>query len=237
MLFQIFACNIFPVLLSAFFIFYYVNTFYQICAQTNILTKMCCKQSLQYQTHAIAIYTITSSILMIIIGQFTLLLCPNDINCEPGNDTLHLLNSQKGKIYCHISLGKQYQYYHGTLTVIVMMFMLLVEIPTSIFLLMGARLRLRYNLIPWLVVTAFKMIFWVVLTCLVVWWAFKGMLHTMNILSADTMLDQTNKTLLQHYYLQYLGQNVSETLKIGDGPSKGWYVKLCTITVLYVNSK
>ena len=174
---------------------------------------------------------------MIIIGQFTLLLCPNDINCEPGNDTLHLLNSQKGKIYCHISLGKQYQYSHGTLTVIAMMFMLLVEIPTSIFLLMGARLRLRYNLIPWLVVTAFKMIFWVVLTCLVVWWAFKGMLHTMNVLSTDTMLDQTNKTLLQRYYLQYLGQNVSDTLKIGDGPSKGWYVKLCTITVLYVNSK
>ena len=192
---------------------------------------MCCKQSLQSQTCVVAIYTISSSILMIIIGQFSLLICTNDMNFENGNATIHSLNSQKGKINCHISLDKQYLYSHRTVTVTTMMFMLLVDIPTSILLLIGASLRLRYNLIPWFAVTAFKMVFWVFFTCLVVWCTFKDMLDKINFLSKDTMSDQTNKTLLHHYYFQYVEQNVSDARIIGDGPSDGWYVKLYIVTV------
>ena len=44
-------------------------------------------------------------------------------------------------------------------------FLLLVDIPTSMLLLIGTNLRLKYYLIPWLIIMAFKMIIYTSVTC------------------------------------------------------------------------
>ena len=124
---------------------------------------MCWERSLQNRAQLIAIMTLAGSIFLVIIGQLSSILCsylPWHVN-KSGSE-LDLKHD------CNVVVSKGYEFSYNIMVSVLTIFVVLVDIPSSMLLLMGTNMKLKYNLIPWLVVDAFKMFSCIIMICLMV---------------------------------------------------------------------
>ena len=121
---------------------------------------MCWQQSLQDRAHFIGISTISASILLLIFVQFLLIACsqtpPENIDSRPLPNTSTIYNDE---------FNESFECPYIVSIAVATTFLLLIDIPTSMLLLIGTHLRLKYYLIPWLIVMALKMLIYTSVTC------------------------------------------------------------------------
>ena len=127
---------------------------------------MCCGKSLQRQAHLVAIITFTFTVFLVILGQLILIKCSS--SSLQGNQSVSNLDL-KSSIDCNTALDDDHEISHTIVVSIITIFAVLFDIPSSMLLLIGTQLKLRYNLIPWLLFNALKMIIYVIVICIVAW--------------------------------------------------------------------
>ena len=132
----------------------------------------------QKQTKMIGVVAICVSITLIVSIQFMLLHClSRERLIKQRNDSSKLQNKN-----CNIRLDKTHQISFRTILFTMMIFLVGIDIPSSMLLIWGAILRLRTYLVPWLCVNAFKML--IIVIFLVIW-----SIHDMGGFANNNILD------------------------------------------------
>ena len=143
---------------------------------TNV--KMCLYTSRQRQTKIVGVITICGSITLIVSIQFILLHCLKSerLKVQPQN------TSAVEEMHCNIRLDMKHEISYRNVSFLMMIFLVGVDIPSSMLLIWGSILKLKTYLFPWLVVNGTKMI--IIVISVVVW-----SIHDMGGFSNISMLD------------------------------------------------
>ena len=139
---------------------------------------MCLDTSRQKQTKMVGVITICGSITLIVSIQFILLHCLKSerLKVRPQNSS-----AIKG-MHCNIRLDTKHEISYRNVSFLMMIFLVGVDIPSSMLLIWGSILKLRSYLLPWILVNATKMI--IIVVSVVVW-----SIHDMGGFSTTSMLD------------------------------------------------
>ena len=139
---------------------------------------MCLDTSRQKQTKIVGVITICGSITLIVSIQFILLHCLQSerLKYRPQNSS-----ADKG-IHCNLRLDTKHEISYRNVSFLMMIFLVGVDIPSSMLLIWGSILKLKTYLFPWLCVNASKMI--IIVISVVVW-----SIHDMGGFSNISMLD------------------------------------------------
>ena len=130
----------------------------------------------------IGVITICGSLTLIVSIQFMLLYClSSDRLIKQRNNT----STVKDK-HCNVQLDGKHQISYRSLTFILMIFLVGIDIPSSMLLIWGSILKLRTYMAPWLCVNAIKMFIIVILA--VVW-----SIHDMGGFNRNGILDLTTE--------------------------------------------
>ena len=122
---------------------------------------MCCNQPLQAQARLIGIATLATSIVLVIFAQSALVFCSSGENSSDSE-----VDSTPR---CDVKLNKNYNMSHTVVLSSITIFLVVLDIPSSMILLLGTKVKLKYHLVPWLFTNAYKMIAIVFSFCLTVW--------------------------------------------------------------------
>ena len=163
---------------------------------------MCLTSSRQKQAKMIGVLTIIVSIMLIVFIQFSLLHClSNDrLNRRQKNASTTKATN------CYIRLDKKHEMSYRSISFLVMIFLVGIDIPSGMLLIWGAMLKLRTKLIPWLFVNVVKMMFIVVFVVV-------GSIHAMGGFTNANILDITDSN--QYRQLGSKLENKEDLLKIG----------------------
>ena len=123
--------------------------------------KMCCNKPLQAQAKLVGSISLIVSIFVVIFLQMTLFLCSSNdgFHSKDGHTILYHKKadfSNKPTKSCNIRLDKKYEYNYVIVISISTIFLVIFDIPSSMLLLWGSKLKLRSYIIPWLIVNGFK---------------------------------------------------------------------------------
>ena len=117
---------------------------------------MCCDKSLQVKVRLIGMGTLSGAFMTIVFVQSMLVFCSYKIN-------------ESKTFKCTIKLDHQHEYSHTGPISAITVFLVLLDIPASVVLLIGASLHMKYNLVPWLALNGIKMILIVILFSVITW--------------------------------------------------------------------
>ena len=127
---------------------------------------MCCQMPLQARIKALAVVSICIGILEAIFGHIHLLVPSHSTESNFTNSSLPCQETIKAN--CRSSdTGNQSQRMQSIHAVIIA-FQLVIDLPTSVLLLIAANLKKRQLLVPWMFVTAIKMLSYVIGCCIFV---------------------------------------------------------------------
>ena len=132
----------------------------------------------QKQTKMVGVITICGSITLIVSIQFMLLHCLSRERLIKQRNNASTMNIKN----CNIRLDKTHQISFRAISFTMMIFLVGVDIPSSMLLIWGSILKLRTYVVPWLCLNAFKM--FIIVIFVVVW-----SIHTMGGFANNNILD------------------------------------------------
>ena len=129
---------------------------------------MCCDKALHVKVRLIGMGTLIGSLVAIVFMQSMLVFC-NSVTSQDKIKEFELHKNKSRTSNCNIKLDHKHEYSHTGPISATTIFLVILDIPISAVLLIGTSLKLKYNLVPWLVLNALKMIIIVIVFCVVVW--------------------------------------------------------------------
>ena len=124
---------------------------------------MCCNKPLQAQAKLVGSISLIVSILVVMFLQMTLFFCSSNDGSHSNNDH-RILNhndsnfSKQPSKNCKIRLDKKHEYNYAIVISVTTIFLVIFDIPSSMLLLWGSKLKLKSYIIPWVIVNGFKAI-------------------------------------------------------------------------------
>ena len=121
---------------------------------------------LQFQVKHIGILTLVCAAILVLLVQMLLVVCSDSQEVEK-----HVNNETESmpRRNCIIKIDHKRELPYSYIASSVTIFLVIIDIPSSVVLLVGTRKKLRNHILPWLVINAFKMILIIVAICIIVW--------------------------------------------------------------------
>ena len=121
---------------------------------------------LQLQVKHIGILTLVCAAILVLLVQMLLVVCSDSQEVEK-----HVNNETESmpRRNCIIKIDHKRELPYSYIASSVTIFLVIIDIPSSVVLLVGTRKKLRNHILPWLVINAFKMILIIVAICIIVW--------------------------------------------------------------------
>ena len=121
---------------------------------------------LQFQVKHIGILTLVCAAILVLLVQMILVVCSDSQEVEK-----HVNNETESmpRRNCIIKIDHKRELPYSYIASSVTIFLVIIDIPSSVVLLVGTRKKLRNHILPWLVINAFKMILIIVAICIIVW--------------------------------------------------------------------
>ena len=136
---------------------------------------MCCGITSQDRVRVIAIFSILLCVVVTLICCFTWLLEKQDQNLLYGNNTTNIsvacdmiLQTSECNLTTPDVFGNDTQQNPQEMKVMLTIFQLVIDLPASALLLIGANLRIKQLLAPWMFIMAVKMLGYVIACCIFV---------------------------------------------------------------------
>ena len=158
---------------------------------------MCCQISLQDRVRAIAILSIIFCIALTIFEYINWLVLEEHSMSNATNVSISC--DAISKMDCNVSTEVNDDNNGIGIKVVLTIFQLLVDLPISVLLLIGAKTRTKQLLAPWMFLTAMKMLGYVIACCIFVQFI---LVHTLDEHLGFGMKHYskpTNDTSEQHY--------------------------------------
>ena len=158
---------------------------------------MCCQISLQDRVRIIGIFSIIFCIVLTIFGHIHLLVSNESWNL---NSTNYLVSCNKSSsIDCNSTMEVDEGQNGVGAKVVLTTFQILVDLPASILLLLGAKTRIKRLLLPWMLLTAIKMLGYVTACCIFVHFILIQILDEKYGFGMKHYPKPTNLTSEQHF--------------------------------------
>ena len=120
---------------------------------------------LQFQVKHIGILTLVCAAILVLLVQMLLVVCSNSQEVEKhGNKTESMPRRN-----CIIKLDHKRELPYSYIASSITIFLVILDIPSSVVLLVGTSRKLRNHILPWLIINGFKMVLITVLICIMVW--------------------------------------------------------------------
>ena len=121
---------------------------------------------LQFQVKHIGILTLVCAAILVLLVQMLLVVCSDSQEVEK-----HVNNETESmpRRNCIIKIDHKRELPYSYIASSVTIFLVIIDIPSSVVLLVGTRKKLRNHILPWLVINGFKMILISVAICIIVW--------------------------------------------------------------------
>ena len=136
---------------------------------------MCCGITSQDRVRVIAIFSILLCVVVTLICCFTWLLEKQDQNLLYGNNSTNIsvecdmiLQASECNLTTPDVFGNDTQQNPQEMKVMLTIFQLVIDLPASALLLIGANLRIKQLLAPWMFIMAVKMLGYVIACCIFV---------------------------------------------------------------------
>ena len=120
---------------------------------------------LQFQVKHIGILTLVCAAILVLLVQMLLVICSNSQEVEKHVNETESTRRRKCIIKLDHKRELPYSYIASSITI----FLVILDIPSSVVLLVGTSRKLRNHILPWLVINGFKMVLITVLICIMVW--------------------------------------------------------------------
>ena len=116
---------------------------------------MCCHKPLQVQATLVGSISLIVSTLVVIFLQMALFFCSSyDENISHYNSSTNISNPLMKS--CNIRLDKKHEYNYAIVISVTTIFLVVVDLPSSMLLFWGSKLKLKSYIIPWVIVNGFK---------------------------------------------------------------------------------
>ena len=120
---------------------------------------------LQFQVKHIGILTLVCAAILVLLVQMLLVVCSNSQEVEKhGNKTESMPRRN-----CIIKLDHKRELPYSYIASSITIFLVILDIPSSVVLLVGTSRKLRNHILPWLIINGFKMVLITVVICIMVW--------------------------------------------------------------------
>ena len=163
---------------------------------------MCCDISAQDRVRAIAIFSIILCITSTILGGISWLL-QDDLSLNGNNNATNISISCDIMLQneCNITTADVYDGAHNQMGIRVLLtvFQLVIDLPASVLLLIGANLRIKQLLVPWMLIMAVKMLGYVIACCVFVQFVLVKILDENMGFGMRHYPKPTNNTNEQHF--------------------------------------
>ena len=164
---------------------------------------MCCDISAQDRVRVIANFSIILCITSTILGGISWLL-HDDPTLKQTNHINNATNISCDIILqneCNITTADVYDGAQNEMgiRVILIIFQLVIDLPASVLLLIGANLRIKQLLVPWMLIMAVKMLGYVIACCIYVQFVLVKMLDENMGFGMKHYSKPTNNTNEQHF--------------------------------------
>ena len=119
---------------------------------------------LQFQVKHIGILTLVCAAILVLLVQMLLVVCSNSKEVEKhGNKTESMPRRN-----CIIKLDHKRELPYSYIASSITIFLVILDIPSSVVLLVGTSRKLRNHILPWLIINGFKMVLITVAICIIV---------------------------------------------------------------------
>ena len=183
-----------------------ISAFYVYQYNVQFDVGMCCGITSQDRVRVIAIFSILLCIVVTLICCFTWLLEKEDHNLLIGNNSTNIsvacsviLQPSKCNLTIPETLGNDTYQNPEEIRVMLTIFQLVIDLPASALLLIGANLRIKQLLAPWMFIMAVKMLGYVIACCIYVQFRLVKMLDEKMGFGMKHYSKLTNDTSQQHY--------------------------------------
>ena len=173
---------------------------------------MCCQMTSECRVKSIAIFSICLSILGAIFGQVNLLMPLERPESNVSGSSMPCEEIVKAD--CDSSISRNHSQTTQSIHAIMTAFQLVIDLPTSVLLLIAANLKKKHLLVPWMFVTALKMLGYVVGCCVFVHFVLIHWLNEYTGFGVINYYSRTNKTAgeEQHYSI-FSGSAVNDVIR------------------------
>ena len=120
---------------------------------------------LQFQVKHIGILTLVCAAILVLLVQMLLVVCSNSQEVEKHVNKTESIPRRNCIIKLDHKRELPYSYIASSITI----FLVILDIPSSVVLLVGTSRKLRNHILPWLIINGFKMVLITVLICIMVW--------------------------------------------------------------------
>ena len=172
----------------------------------QFVVGMCCGITSQDRVRVIAIFSILLCIVVTLICCFTWLLEKEDENLLYGNNSTNvsvvcdmILETSECNLTTTEVFSNDTQQNPEEMRVMLTIFQLVIDLPASALLLIGANLRIKQLLAPWMFIMAVKMLGYVIACCIFVQFRLVKMLDEKIGFGMKHYSKLTNDTSQQHY--------------------------------------
>lgn len=117
---------------------------------------MCCNKPLQAQAKLVGSISLIVSIFVVIFLQITLLFCSSTDDFQILVKVNKTYFSDLPSKSCNIRLDLKHEYNYAIVISVTTIFLVIFDIPSSMLLLWGSKLKLKSYIIPWVLVNGFK---------------------------------------------------------------------------------
>ena len=130
---------------------------------------MCCNEPLQKQAKLVGSISLTVSIIVVIFLQVTLFVCSSNWDGNVNYDNNRTVDSNQQMKNCNIRLDKKHEYNYAIVISVATIFLVVIDIPSSMLLLWGSKLKLKSYIVPWVIVNGFKAIIIIPAFAVIAW--------------------------------------------------------------------
>ena len=120
---------------------------------------------LQFQVKHIGILTLVCAAILVLLIQMLLVVCSNSQEVEKHVNETESMQRRNCIIKLDHKRELPYSYIASSITI----FLVILDIPSSVVLLVGTSRKLRNHILPWLIINGFKMVLITVVICIMVW--------------------------------------------------------------------
>ena len=120
---------------------------------------------LQFQVKHIGILTLVCAAILVLLVQMLLVVCSNSQEVEKHVNETESIPRRNCIIKLDHKRELPYSYIASSITI----FLVILDIPSSVVLLVGTSRKLRNHILPWLIINGFKMVLITVAICIIVW--------------------------------------------------------------------